>query len=214
MHKVPTIWTRIAWAAPFVALAIAQSNGAAASSYQLIGSVGEFSANGGGLSQITADAAGNLYVPDDIVGGEIYELLADSGYAQYRLVFSFVNPGPEGQFPNAVTLTPRNVILGTTTAGGANHGGVVYNLGTARKVSPVALHAFPAKPTDGLTPESGLTPGPFSRYYGTTLFGGTGAHGTYGGNGVAYLISQSTTPNAPFVPSKVARVVYVRTNRS
>jgi hypothetical protein len=197
MHKVQMIWTRAAQIAVLAAVAVSQSNGAAASSFQLIGSIGEFFPGAGGLGAFTADAAGNLYVADDIEGGEIYELLADSGYAQYKLLYSFkVNAGsPVGAFPNAVTLTRHNVILGTTSGGGANYSGVVYNLGTARRTSPVALHAFPTKPTDGQTPESGLTPGPFNRYYGTTLYGGTGAQGDddYTGDGVAYLISQSTT---------------------
>jgi hypothetical protein len=176
---------------------IVQCSVAVASTFQIIASIPGVKDFEG---QFAVDGSGNLYAPvageSESLGGALYALTVASSYTRAKLLYQFYR-SPEGDYPNAVTLTNHYVILGTTQDGGTYNEGTVFNLGTVHKFSPTAVHAFSgglgAKPLDGAFPENGLTAGPSNRFYGVTLFGGKGADGNYAGDGVLYQVSQSTT---------------------
>ncbi len=94
--------------------------------------------------------------------------------------------GTDGSYPRAglVQATDGN-FYGTTWAGGSNTGcSLEYSgCGTIFKITPggtlTVLHSFPAIPTDGTGPQSGLVQGTDGTFYGATYEGGA-----YGGKGV------------------------------
>jgi uncharacterized repeat protein (TIGR03803 family) len=144
-------------------------------------------------SLLAADSAGNLYGEGTGVASDIFELTASSGYVEEKVIFSFGQGGAtEGVGPQGgVTLSPHNTLFGTTSSGGVYGYGTVFSLGRPRTPAFTPLHAFSglmAKPGDGATPQSGLTPGFSGRYYGTTYLGGNSSN-----SGSVFSVSGSAT---------------------
>lgn len=85
------------------------------------------------------------------------------------------DPCMDGATPFAgLVLDTNGNFYGTTTNGGANSDGTVFEITPAGKLT--TLHSFDG--TDGIEPEVGLIQATNGDLYGTTSEGGTGAEGT------------------------------------
>jgi uncharacterized repeat protein (TIGR03803 family) len=87
-------------------------------------------------STLAVDAAGNLYgtnpAGEGHLNGNVFELSPLSGGWNYNDLHDF-SGGDDGGAPNGVAITgPGGYLYGTTSQGGANNDGVIYqiNLGT------------------------------------------------------------------------------------
>lgn len=121
----------------------------------------------GGLAR---DKAGNLYGATNLAG---------NGPAPYGTVFKLAPDGTlttlytfqgstDGGFPAGSVLRSHGKLYGTTTWGGANDDGVVYEVDPAKGTEKV-LHSFAG--SDGSVPQAGLTEKGI-RLYGTASGGG------------------------------------------
>ena len=126
-------------------------------------------------------------------GGVIYELgkaLTPGQYGSSTLV-SF--NGANGANPNGgVTLDPQGDLFGTTTNGGANGDGVIYEFvkASAAVTEPVVLFSFGGP--YGQNPQSGVTLDPLGDLFGTTP---SGSGSTATGEGTAFELTKSLTGN-------------------
>ncbi len=132
------------------------------------------------------DNAGNLYATESTniynsctsVCGEILELSHGSSGWITTTLYSFTG-GKDGATPYATLLRDSGGNLYTTTFGGANGAGSVFELAAASggKWKGAVLYDFPVL-TEGTVPYSGLTADGAGNYYGTTTAGGTASSGT------------------------------------
>jgi uncharacterized repeat protein (TIGR03803 family) len=132
-------------------------------------------------------ANGNLYGTTAYGGtstvGTIYEITPASGTANSTLttIHSFAPAtGSSPESNNLVVGTDGN-IYGTTTAGGANGGGVVFQMtptGTYKVLHNFLPISSDISATNGSTPAAGLVEGSDHNFYGTTELGGTYGIGT------------------------------------
>ena len=84
--------------------------------------------------------------------------------------------GPDGANPKAALIQATDGNLyGTTSAGGVNGTGTVFQITTAGTLT--TLYNFTGG-ADGATPEAGLVQGSDGNFYGTTLLSGTNSLGT------------------------------------
>ncbi len=128
------------------------------------------------------DGAGNLYGTTELGGangpyGTVFELTptAGGGWTE-KVLHSFAN-GTDGARPLAsVIFDAAGNLYGTTTEGGTNRDGTVFEL------TPTAgggwtetlLHSFNNNGTDGFLPNAGLIFDATGNLYGTTYYGGAG----------------------------------------
>jgi uncharacterized repeat protein (TIGR03803 family) len=104
--------------------------------------------------------------------------------AKLKAIYSF-QAGNDGSFPRGgVIADPKGRLYGTTSSGGAGHGGVVYELAKTKGAgwSQTTLFAFSGG-NDGGNPQAGLLRDAKGNLYGTTLSGGAD------GQGVVYELS-------------------------
>jgi len=138
---------------------------------------------------VTFDPAGNLYGTASGYGGPhgggvVFEL--DTA-GQYAVLYTFTG-GDDGSTPEAgVVRDPAGNLYGTTYYGGAAGCGVVYMVDPTGQET--VLHSFTGG-ADGANPQAGVLRDAESNLYGTTPWGGRGAHVgvDFPGAGVLYKI--------------------------
>ncbi|HVR48081.1 MAG TPA: choice-of-anchor tandem repeat GloVer-containing protein [Candidatus Binatia bacterium] len=87
-----------------------------------------------------------------------------------QVLHSFTNNGSDGIGPTAGVIDVKEVLYGTTSAGGSGTSGTVFRVTTDGKNERV-LHSFTYGENDGLLPEAGLIDVD-GTLYGTTAAGG------------------------------------------
>jgi len=139
---------------------------------------------GNPLSGLVMDAAGNSYGTTQVGGangaGAVYELSpnGNGGWTQ-TVLYSFTG-GADGANPGYadVIFDKAGNLYGTTSGGGANDLGVVFELSpTDGGWTETVLYSF-AGGIDGTNPNAGLVLDPFGNLYGTTYGGGAYGVGT------------------------------------
>ncbi|HEX3653783.1 MAG TPA: choice-of-anchor tandem repeat GloVer-containing protein [Rhizomicrobium sp.] len=126
----------------------------------------------GGLDR---DSAGNLYGATNLAGngstpfGTVFRLAPDETLAT---LYAFTG-GADGGYPEGNILQSKGRLYGTTTAGGGNDDGVVYEIDAAGG-SETVLHSF--ADSDGANPQAGLTKN-HRLLYGTASGGGANGYG-------------------------------------
>lgn len=143
-------------------------------------------------SILVRDAAGNLYgttnsggavgAPYDL-NGTVFELSPGTGNTWTETVlYSFGSVSGDGTAPMAgVVFDSKGNLYGTTTGGGANSQGTVYELspGTGGTWTEKVIYSFGASSTDAVNPRRGsLIFDEKGNLYGTTLDGGANSDGT------------------------------------
>lgn len=142
------------------------------------------------------------------IDGELYGTTQYGGTENLGTVFKISSTGtlttlwnfckesgcPDGDRPvTGLTVVPGGDLYGTTYAGGAHNGGVIF------KITPTGVltvvHSFCASfgCADGVNPEAPLVLATDGNLYGTTVLGGVGGCGGCHGGGIAFRISLSGT---------------------
>jgi uncharacterized repeat protein (TIGR03803 family) len=138
------------------------------------------------LAGLIVDASGNLYGTTLMGGvyncGGVFELIPKSGGGwTERMLHSFNNNGKDGYSPLAgVIADASGNLYGTTSQGGPNNGGVVFELSpkAGGGWSEKLLHGFSNSNTMlGSFPSAGLIFDAVGNLYGTLRYGGTHASG-------------------------------------
>jgi uncharacterized repeat protein (TIGR03803 family) len=133
---------------------------------------------------VILDATGNLYGTTSAGGiygvGTAFELTpnADGSWTE-NVLHSFKNDGEDGYTPYAELIFDQTGSLyGTTSAGGTNEDGIVFQLSPNRDGSWTEnlIHSFSG--ADGEQPFAGLIFDQVGNLYGTTYQGGDGGSGT------------------------------------
>ena len=135
-------------------------------------------------SGVIFDAHGNLYGTTVRGGaytnGTAFELVARQGGGFTEKVLHSFGNGSDGAQPlGGLLMSPQGILVGTTSAGGANGAGTVFALvpkaggGWAEKI----LYSFGGRP-DGSGPGSALISDASGNLYGTTGAGGAFGMGT------------------------------------
>jgi uncharacterized repeat protein (TIGR03803 family) len=133
---------------------------------------------------LAIDAAGNLYGTTTAGGakgnGTVFKLISSKtgGRWMERVLYSF-GTGTDGTIPVAgVTLVAGGKILGTTSAGGANGYGTVFQLApSGSSWIETIVHSF-QNGNDGSIPYAGLIPDKSGNLYGAATQGGSNGGGT------------------------------------
>ena len=141
--------------------------------------------NGG----LITDASGNLYgttlsdsEPSNRTG-TVFELVNSSGTYTEKVLYRFGSIAGDGSYPYAgVIMDTSGNLYGTTSSGGANGCGTVFELvNSSGTYSEKVLHNFAARTsgTDGCDPQAGLIMDASGNLYGTTIDGsGPNGYGT------------------------------------
>jgi uncharacterized repeat protein (TIGR03803 family) len=140
----------------------------------------------GTLFTINTDGTGlnNLYV----FGGQLTNILigpfTNVVGGVTNIVGSITNFYSDGSIPNSALLLSGSTLYGTTSSGGSNNLGTIYQINTDGSGYSI-LHHFSDTPGDGYAPQSGVV------LSGSTLYGTTseGARG----NGTVYQINTNGT---------------------
>src|SRR5271168_748716 len=136
-------------------------------------------------SSLIFDAAGNLYGTTQIGGvhgqGTVFKLMPRTGGGwTEKVLHSFNDNGKDGEVPYAgVIFDTAGNLYGTTTAGGADGHGTVFELmpTVSGAWTEKILHSFNTTPgKDGYTPYGGLIFDTAGNLYGTTASGGANIH--------------------------------------
>ena len=135
------------------------------------------------------DAAGNLYGTTYYGGdtkecgkagcGTVFELTPGAdGTWQEKILLNF-HPHAGTNPDAALTLDASGNLYGTTLYGGTGFNGTVFELtpSTSGEWNETVLHNFSSGPSDGATPESGVTFDGGGNLYGTTFLGGDAGYG-------------------------------------
>jgi len=93
----------------------------------------------------------------------------------YKILWNFTG-GADGGYPyGPVVLDKKGSLWGTTTKGGADGFGTVFEI--SKKGVETVIYSFSGG-TDGATPYGGLAPDGQGNFFGTTLAGGANGDGT------------------------------------
>jgi uncharacterized repeat protein (TIGR03803 family) len=85
----------------------------------------------------------------------------------------------DGSHPFAAPVqATKGTFWGTTSGGGANNGGTVFEITSAGELATLYSFCAQANCADGERPQAGLVEGSNGNFYGTTFFGGTNPDGT------------------------------------
>ena len=149
--------------------------------YTFTGGVDGQSPNG-----VTVAGPGLLYGTTSIGGthnyGTVFKLAQRGSGWTLNPLYEFPNGSDGGQALAGVTVGPNGALYGTTSQGGSENGGTVFELQPPATACNTAicywnetvLHSFPAVLNDGDQPQHGnLTLDQAGNMYGTTIFGGT-----------------------------------------
>jgi uncharacterized repeat protein (TIGR03803 family) len=143
----------------------------------------------GPLAGIISDTTGNLYGTTVSGGtgyticgfgcGVVFELMpkAGGGWAE-KVLHNFGN-GQDGYFPfGGLIFDAAGNLYGTTAAGGAGAGGIVFELihTASGNWTEKVLHNFTSDTSDGAGPEAGLMLDAAGNLFGTTTQGGGPGH--------------------------------------
>jgi uncharacterized repeat protein (TIGR03803 family) len=93
----------------------------------------------------------------------------------YVIMYEFT--GPDGAVPFGNLLLNQGVLYGTTSGGGANNAGTVFQFDVATEVETV-IYSFAGGPADGADPVAGLVQDANGNFYGVTYGGGASFFGT------------------------------------
>lgn len=136
-----------------------------------------FGQNGGSVAPVTFDAIGNLY---DTTQNNAFQLNAQLQRVRTRNFTSSVGYDSKA----GVLIDPiRNVLYGTTSAGGADAAGTAWEVNVQRQLLPIYSFCSQTNCADGGRPSGNLIEDASGNLYGTTP--GGGAHG----NGVVFEIT-------------------------
>ena len=160
---------------------------AAADSLKIIDSFENVAKGARPRAALTTDAAGNLYgttytgAPDG--NGTVFELSPPApGEKKWKqiVLHRFSTNVKDGIYPDSSVISDASGNLyGTTSEGGINDAGVVFELvrpGAGGKWKEVVLHRFTGG-ADGGTPHGTLVFGPDGALYGAAGYGGTSGAG-------------------------------------
>jgi len=160
---------------------------------------------------LIADASGNLFGTTSgggaNNGGTVFEIAKTAtGYASTPTVL--VNfDSTSGVRPQAGLIADANGnLFGTTTGGGANNGGTVFEIAktaTGYASTPTVLVSFDG--TNGVAPEAGLIADASGNLFGTTSGGGANNSGTvFEITGSGFLVLAGTPGKANCVGKSVS----------
>jgi uncharacterized repeat protein (TIGR03803 family) len=153
------------------------------------------------LSGITSDGEGNLFGTTSFGGssgaGTVFDVLSGGGIYTLYTFCPDGPPCPDGRMPGYANLLVDSLenLYGTTTLGGANGYGVVWELTPEYPNAPwmpwneTVLYSFTGA-ADGWDPESGLIMDPAGNLYGTTKVGG-GSPNCSSGCGTVFELTPS-----------------------
>jgi uncharacterized repeat protein (TIGR03803 family) len=137
---------------------------------------------------LVADPAGNLYgatfYGGTIGSGTIFELSPKTGGGwTYKNLHTFEDNATDGGSPYAaLILDSAGNLYGTTTEGGANLAGTVFELSPPASGKTVwtetLLHSFDPDASDGSAPYASVVLAKNGNLYGTTYGGGLYGYGT------------------------------------
>jgi len=147
------------------------------------------------VAGLTFDAAGNLYGTTSQGGtsgnGTVFKLATpQSGGSWTESVLYSFGTGTDGATPFAgVTFDAAGNLYGTTSLGGTNNLGTVFELVESSGWTENILHNF-ADDNDGSVPYAGLVADASGNFYGTATQGGQGQDSQEGG-GTIYELTRS-----------------------
>jgi uncharacterized repeat protein (TIGR03803 family) len=128
------------------------------------------------------DKAGNLYGTTKNGGayqqGTVYEMKHDRGIWTEKVLYSFAGT-PDGASPlSGPVFDQAGNLYGTTSAGGANGWGTLYQLSSSGSGWTETILDSLQNGSDGLTPAAGVIFDPSGNLYGATQTAGSGGGGT------------------------------------
>jgi uncharacterized repeat protein (TIGR03803 family) len=154
---------------------------------------------------VTLDAQGNLYGTTRLGGanndGAVWEIAKGSGTITPQASFN----GGNGKAPYAgVTSDAQGNLYGTTTAGGANSAGTIWEIASG---SGTLTTLFSFNTTNGQMPVGGVTLDAQGNLYGTTNMGGADGTGAIweiaAGSGTLTTLASFNTTSGSFPQSSV-----------
>lgn len=144
---------------------------------------GAFPDGGEALSGPTMDSAGNLYGATAYGGsgnfGIIFQLVPnENGSWSEKILHTFVDNGKDGLLPTSdVTLDAAGNVYGTTSAGGAENAGIVFELSPhSGSWTEKVLYTLP-NPQHSSNASQPVTFDSAGNLYGVTLVGGSANEG-------------------------------------
>jgi uncharacterized repeat protein (TIGR03803 family) len=142
-----------------------------------------------GYGNLVRDLAGNLYgatqaggTPNSICSSGCGTVFKLDMAGELTTLYDFMGQ-PAGVGPNAGLLFEKNVLYGTTAAGGASNVGTVFEV-NAKTGKMSVLYSFGG--ADGGSPVAGLIGDGAGNLYGTTRFGGLSD------DGVVFMLTLAT----------------------
>src|SRR5580698_7512869 len=131
---------------------------------------------GGPLSGFVTDSAGNMYGTASAGGASNYGVVFKVNTGGVETVLHTFNGGTDGANPNGRLVRDKaGNLYGTTTAGGVNGSGTVFEVTAAGK--EIVLRSLIGG-TNGSDPEAGLAMDAAGNLYGTATAGGANGNGT------------------------------------
>jgi uncharacterized repeat protein (TIGR03803 family) len=127
--------------------------------------------NGGSAAPVTIDAIGNLY---DTTQNSLFQANIERQQVRTRDFTSSV--GYDSKSGVLIDLA-RNVLHGTTSAGGANSAGTVWEVNVQRQIVPIYTFCSQANCADGGRSQGNLLEDSSGNLYGTAPQGGAYSNG-------------------------------------
>jgi uncharacterized repeat protein (TIGR03803 family) len=134
------------------------------------------------IGGVVLDSAGNIYGTTSLGGsfgnGTVFEQKKSGRTWTESVIYSFTGGNDGTNPPAGVTLDANGNLYGTTSMGGANGGGVVYELSpSGAGWKQTVLYTFLGQ-SDGQNPVGGVVLDAAGNLYGTTFDGGANGGGT------------------------------------
>jgi uncharacterized repeat protein (TIGR03803 family) len=131
---------------------------------------------GGPLSGFITDSTGNMYGTTNSGGASNFGVVFKVNTSGVETVLHTFNGGTDGANPDGRLVRDKaGNLYGTTTAGGVNGAGTVFEVSPAGK--EIVLHSLIGG-TQGSDPEAGLAMDAAGNLYGTATAGGANGNGT------------------------------------
>ncbi len=143
------------------------------------------------IGGVVLDSAGNIYGTTSLGGaygdGTVFEQKRSGNSWSESVLYSFTGGNDGTNPPAGVTIDAHGNLYGTTSLGGANGEGVVYELTRSNSGwTETVLYTFEGS-NDGQNPVGGVILDKAGNLYGTTFDGGIN------GGGTVYELSPSST---------------------